>query len=61
MNKEEEQRSAALSFRIRPSLKTALENLAKADRRPLSNYLEIALENHVEAETQKQPEGKKRR
>jgi predicted transcriptional regulator len=45
---EEEQRSAALSFRIKPSLKAALEQLAKADRRPLSNYLELALEAHVE-------------
>jgi hypothetical protein len=46
-----------LSFRIRPSLKAALEQLAKGDRRPLSNYLEVLLEHHVEG---KRKEGKKR-
>ena len=56
--REDEQRSAALSFRIRPSLKRDLEELAKADRRPLSNFLEIALEALVESK--KQPTGKKR-
>jgi hypothetical protein len=57
MMSQEEQRSAALSFRITPSLKAALEQLAKADRRPLSNYLELVLEAHVE---QKRKEGKRR-
>lgn len=46
----EEQRSAALSFRIKPSLKTALEQLAKADERNLANYLERVLRAHVEHE-----------
>jgi predicted transcriptional regulator len=55
---QDEQRSAALSFRIKPSLKRELEELAKADRRPLSNFLEIALEALVESK--KQPAGKKR-
>jgi replication-associated recombination protein RarA len=56
-----EQRSAALSFRIKPSLKAALEELAKADMRPLSNYLEVVLKAHAEAESKKQQEAKRRR
>ena len=40
-------KTAALSFRIEPALKKALEALAKADRRSLASYLEILLEQHV--------------
>lgn len=57
---KDEPRSAALSFRVTPSLKTRLEQLAKADRRPLSNYLELVLEAHAEAQTKKQEAGKTR-
>jgi hypothetical protein len=41
-------KSAPLNLRVRPELKQALEQLAKADRRSLSSYLELALEEHVE-------------
>ena len=52
-----ETRSAPISYRIRPSLKAELERLAEADKRTLSQYIELALEAHVEA---KRKEGKKR-
>lgn len=41
-------KTAPLSIRIKPDLKAALEALAQADRRPLSSYVELALEEHVE-------------
>ena len=46
-----------ISYRISPSLKAELERLAAADKRTLSQYLELALEAHVE---QKRKEGKRR-
>jgi hypothetical protein len=42
-HEDEEPRSAALSFRVTPTLKARLERLAKADRRDLSNYLGLVL------------------
>ena len=45
----EELRTAPLGLRIRPSLKAALEARAKDARRPLANYIETVLEDHVEA------------
>ena len=57
MDTDDEQRSAQIGFRVRPSLKAELERLAKQDRRTLASYLEIALEAHVEA---KRKEGKRR-
>jgi predicted transcriptional regulator len=38
-----------ISFRIRSDIKEALQELAQADRRSLSSYIELALEAHVEA------------
>jgi predicted HicB family RNase H-like nuclease len=55
----DEPRSAPLGLRITPRLKAELEALAKADRRTLASYVELALEAHVEAK--KQEAGKKRR
>jgi hypothetical protein len=51
-NDDDERRSAAIGFRVRPSVKAELERLAKAERRPLSNYLEVLVEEHVEAKRQ---------
>jgi predicted DNA-binding protein len=48
----EETRSAPLGLRITPRLKTALEELAKADHRTLASYVELALEAHVVAKRQ---------
>lgn len=45
---ERELKTAPLGLRLRPSLKSALEDLAKADKRPLATYIEIVLEEHVE-------------
>lgn len=56
-NTDDEQRTASIGLRVRPRLKAELERLAKGERRPLSNYLEVLLEAHVEAKK----EGKKRR
>jgi predicted transcriptional regulator len=39
----------ALSFKIPKALKAELQKLADADRRKLSPYLVIALEEHVAA------------
>ena len=41
-------RSATLVLRVRPDLKAALERLATNDRRSISNYVEIILEEHVQ-------------
>jgi hypothetical protein len=41
-------RSATLVLRVRPELKAALEHLAANDRRSISNYVEIILEDHVQ-------------
>ena len=41
-------RSATLVLRVRPELKAALERLATNDRRSISNYVEIILEEHVQ-------------
>jgi len=38
-----------VSFRIRADIKEALQELARAERRSLSSYIELALEAHVEA------------
>ena len=40
-------RNAQLNLRVRPTLKTKLEKLAKEDRRSLSAYVEKLLEDHV--------------
>ena len=40
-------RSAQINLRVRPSLKAKLEKLAKQDRRTLSGYVEMLLEDHV--------------
>jgi predicted HicB family RNase H-like nuclease len=40
----------ALSIRIEPELKAALERFASADKRSLASYVEIALQKHVDAE-----------
>jgi hypothetical protein len=49
-------RTAPVGLRFTPSLKEALVELAKADRRTLASYIELVLEEHVEA---KRLEGKK--
>ena len=40
-------RNAQLNLRVRPTLETKLEKLAKEDRRSLSAYVEKLLEDHV--------------
>jgi predicted DNA-binding protein len=47
-------RTDPISFRIKAEIKQALERLAVADRRSLSQYIELALEAHIEAAERKQ-------
>jgi hypothetical protein len=51
-----ETRTAPVGLRFTPSLKEALVEIAKADRRTLASYIELVLEAHVDAKKQ---EGKK--
>jgi predicted transcriptional regulator len=46
-------KTAALSIRIEPQLKSDLERLAERDKRSLASYVEIALQAHVDAETKR--------
>jgi predicted DNA-binding protein len=41
-------RDAAISVRVEPELKQALEELAKADKRTLASYVAIVLQAHVD-------------
>ena len=43
-------RIAQINLRVRPSLKAKLEKLAKQDRRTLSAYVEMLLDDHVNKE-----------
>ena len=47
MAKAVEKKTEPVGLRLRPSLKTALDELAASDRRPLATYIEIILEEHV--------------
>jgi hypothetical protein len=44
-------RTSPFSMRLRPEIKDALQKLADADRRSLTNYIELVLEKHVEEAT----------
>jgi predicted transcriptional regulator len=44
-------KTVPMSFRLKPELKAKLQSLADADRRSLTNYLELWLEKHVEEAT----------
>lgn len=44
-------KTVPMSFRLRPELKAKLQSLADADRRSLTNYVEVLLERHVEEAT----------
>ena len=42
-------RNAHINLRVRPTLKAKLEKLAEQDRRTLSSYVEMILEDHVKS------------
>jgi predicted transcriptional regulator len=42
-------KTAAISIRVEPELKAALEQLAREDRRPLASLVEKVLADFVEA------------
>ena len=52
-----ETRTAPIGLRFTPSLKEALVELARADRRTLASYIELVLEQHVDAK--KKQDGKR--
>lgn len=43
-------KTAAISLRVEPEVKAALEKAAKADERPLAQYIERALTAHLRRE-----------
>jgi predicted transcriptional regulator len=47
------------SMRLRPELKQRLQELANLDRRSLTNYVELLLEDHVTHAGQGSARGKK--
>jgi len=57
---EDEKRTEWVGVRLRPSTRAALERLAKADKRKLSPYIEIALEAHIERKTSGKAAGKRK-
>ena len=44
-----ETKTMQVGVRMRPSLRKVLQQLADTDRRSLASYIELALEEHVEA------------
>jgi len=46
-------RTDPICFRMKAEIKQPLERLAKADRRSLSQYIELALEAHIEVAERK--------
>ena len=54
-------KSEALSFRLPPELKSELQKLARADRRELSVYVRLALEDHVAAKKAESGKSMKRK
>jgi predicted HicB family RNase H-like nuclease len=54
-----ETRSASVGLRIKPSLKAALERLARAEERTLNFYVERILEAHVAQAAQAEARRKK--
>ena len=53
---KETRRSVVLNIRIDATLKAELQKLADQDRRPLSSWIKLLLEDAVKAE---QPKGRK--
>lgn len=48
-------KSAPLSLRLDPEMKKRLQELADADRRSLTNYVEMVLVNHLEQRMVRDP------
>jgi hypothetical protein len=59
---EDEKRTEWVGIRMKPSTRAALERLAKADKRKLSPYLEILIEEHLAAKKAEsgKPAGKRK-
>ena len=59
-NLDDEKRTEWVGIRLKPSTRAALERLAKADKRKLSPYIEIALEEHILQKDGGKPAGKRK-
>ena len=46
-------KTASTTIRLDPEMKRRLQELAKADRRSLSSYVELLIARHLEAQTEK--------
>jgi len=49
-----------ISFRIRPDIKNALQKLAAADRRSVSSYIELVLDEHIKRNGSGKPASKRK-
>jgi predicted transcriptional regulator len=49
-------KTAPFSMRLSPELKAKLQRLADADRRSLTNYIEVLLEDHAAQKEQARPD-----
>jgi hypothetical protein len=58
MTKDDELKTESVSYRMPRKLKDALQGLADADKRKLGPYIQLVLEEHVEAK--KKQDGKRR-
>lgn len=52
-------KSLPVSVRLQPEIKDAITTLAEADRRSVSTYIEMVLEDHVRAKSPKLLKAKK--
>jgi predicted transcriptional regulator len=53
-------RTSPISFRIKSEIKESLERLAAADKRSLSSYIELALEDHIQRKSSGKSAGKRK-
>lgn len=51
MQRESESGRIVISFKVKPSLKEGLQARARQDRRTLSAYIEMVLEDHLAGQT----------
>jgi predicted transcriptional regulator len=48
MTQQKQNKTSPLSHRLDPDMKEKLQRLADADRRSLTSYIELVLEDHIE-------------
>ena len=55
--KKRELKTAPLAFRVSPTMKAAMDRIARADHRSTSSLIELALAQFIERETAKRGGG----